>query len=129
MGALHLGSQSSQEADSSCFTQHSTELAKPTAYKTEFEINDFHQSARRKITHKETLRDITDVTGVVIIVRGKYFKPNEVVPEGEKKLHLLLEGLKEDAIRHTKQIIRKIIEEQTDKALRKDDTIGKTAIV
>merc|ERR1712113_413133 len=102
---------------------------KPMAYQTEIEINDFHQSVRWRITHKETLKNIADISDVLITIRGKHFGPFEDVSKGEKKLYLLLEGSTDYAVNHAKQLIRQIIEEQTEKALRKDETIGMKAIV
>merc|ERR1712187_524557 len=102
---------------------------KPMAYQTEVEINDFHQSVRWSITHKETLKNIADISDVLITIRGKHFGPFEDVSKGEKKLYLLLEGSTDYAVNHAKQLIRQIIEEQTEKAFRKNETIGKKAIV
>merc|ERR1712217_98816 len=104
-------------------------IYKPTVYQTEVEINDFHQSVRWRVTHKETLKNITAISEVLITIRGKHFKPTEDVPKGEKKLYLLLEGFTDHAVNHAKQLIRQIIEEQTEKAFRKDETIGKKAFI
>lgn len=45
-------------------------------------------------------------------------------PEGERKLYLLIEAPTEAQVRHAKQAIRKVIEENVEKAMRKDTGAG-----
>jgi hypothetical protein len=44
-----------------------------------------------QITHRDTINDIADL-GAALIVKGRYYKPGDRIPEGERKLYLLLEG-------------------------------------
>ncbi len=48
----------------------------------ELEINDFPQHARWKITHRETMNQINELTGAALTVRGTYVPPGRPVPEG-----------------------------------------------
>nr|GEX66847.1 hypothetical protein [Tanacetum cinerariifolium] len=47
----------------------------PDHYEAEFEINDFPQNARWKVTHKETLGLISEWTRAAITTRGQYVQP------------------------------------------------------
>lgn len=43
------------------------------------------------MTHRDTINEIGDL-GAALIVKGRYFKPGDAVPEGERKLYLHIEG-------------------------------------
>merc|ERR1712227_799777 len=90
-------------------------------FQTEIEINDFHQSVRWRIIKRDILRIITENLGVVVVVRGKYYRQTEILQHGERKLYLLLEGQDEVAVKQVKQKIRQLIEEQVEKAICKDE--------
>lgn len=97
--------------------------AKPTmdgkmkGFEVELEINDFPQHARWKVTHKESIRQICDFTGAAITTRGKFYPPGKNPPPGanfhNKKLHLLIEGKTEQAVREAKAELKKILERST----------------
>ena len=80
-------------------------------FESELEINDFPQQARWKVTHKDTLAQISEFTGSAITVKGQYYAPNKPVPPGERKLFLLIEGPSERCIKTAKGKIKEIIEE------------------
>ena len=80
-------------------------------FESELEINDFPQQARWKVTHKDTLAQISEFTGAAITVKGQYYAPNKPVPPGERKLFLLIEGPSERCIKTAKGKIKEIIEE------------------
>ncbi len=44
-----------------------------------------------QITHRDTINDIGDL-GAALIVKGRYYKPGDRIPEGERKLYLVIEG-------------------------------------
>lgn len=98
-------------------SSHKHDVSMPC--QTEMEINDLFQRARWKVTQRQTLRDIADKTGAIVVVRGKYFGPCDVIRKGEKKLHLLLEGPTEDSLFAATKKIRQIIEDQTNLVLAK----------
>ncbi|CAA6656877.1 unnamed protein product [Spirodela intermedia] len=56
--------------------------AMPEHYVAEFEINDFPQNARWKVTHKETLGPISEWTGAAITTRGQYYPRVKSLPKG-----------------------------------------------
>ncbi len=53
-------------------------------------INDYPQKARWKITHRETIDDISEKFGVAIISRGVYLAPGKKLGPNEKKLWVFL---------------------------------------
>jgi len=93
-------------------------------YEAELEINDFPQHARWKVTHKDALSQISEMTGAAITTRGQYFRPGTTPPAGEKKLYLLIEGPTELSVKRAKQEIKRVIEETTEKVMRRDAPAG-----
>jgi ATP-dependent RNA helicase DDX46/PRP5 len=85
-------------------------IPEKTFYRTEFPINDFTISIRRLLTNKETQIDVMEKTGVSIFAKGNYFHTHEFIPEGAKKLHLVLEASTETALHKAKTLIKEIIE-------------------
>ena len=71
-----------------------------------------------KVTHRENLRDITEATQCSIMVRGNYYKPGAKIPEGDRKLYLYIEGPSADAVKQAKRMLKAIVEEATEKALK-----------
>jgi len=86
----------------------------------ELEINDFVQHARYRATHREVLRDVTEASGCSVMVRGNYYKPGTPVPEDDRKLYLYIEGPSNEAVRKAKKMVKEIIEEATEKALKRE---------
>lgn len=84
-------------------------------FSDEFEINDYPIQARRKVTNKNALDEITERTGVAIISRGTFVPPGKKPEPGEKKLYLLIEGRSELSVRQAKLEIQRALEEETVK--------------
>ncbi|KAI8468168.1 MAG: hypothetical protein J3K34DRAFT_428071, partial [Monoraphidium minutum] len=59
------------------------------------------------------------MTGAAVITKGIYVKSG-AAPEGERKLYLLIEAPTQEQVRAAKNHVKKIIEEMTEKAMRKD---------
>ena len=81
----------------------------------ELEINEYPATARRKINSKNAFDEIIERTGVNIIQRGIYIAPGKPVAAGERKLHLLIEGPNDLAVRQAKIDIVRLLEEETMK--------------
>jgi ATP-dependent RNA helicase DDX46/PRP5 len=79
-------------------------------FELEIEINDFPQHARWKVTHKDSLREISDFTGAAITTKGQYVPPGKPPGPSERKLYLLVEGPTERSVREAKTKIREILE-------------------
>lgn len=82
-------------------------------FSEEFDINDYPPLARRKITSKATLDDVIERTAVNIIQRGSYVAPNKKPEATDKRLHLLIEGTSELAVKKAKNEILRLLEEET----------------
>ncbi|XP_016187841.1 DEAD-box ATP-dependent RNA helicase 42 isoform X1 [Arachis ipaensis] len=92
--------------------------ALPEHYEAELEINDFPQSARWKVTHKETLGPISEWTGAAITTRGQYFPPGKIAGPGERKLYLFIEGPSEQSVKRAKAELKRVLEDITNQALQ-----------
>ena len=44
-----------------------------------------------QVTHRETVRDVAELTGAAITTRGVFVAPGRQPPEGERKLFLLIQ--------------------------------------
>lgn len=97
---------------------------KQRKFETELEINDFPQAARWKVTHRETLQDIAHTYKTAIVVKGRFVRPGERLPDGERKLYLHIQGTKEEAVKKAKGTLRQLIEEATEKSMRKEGPAG-----
>ncbi|EIE18729.1 DEAD-domain-containing protein [Coccomyxa subellipsoidea C-169] len=89
-------------------------------FEAELEINEFPQHARWKVTHRDTIAQLNELTGAAVTTKGFYVAPNQQPPEGERKLYLLIEGPTEAKVREAKAEIKRILEEFTEKAMRRD---------
>ncbi|TFK43394.1 P-loop containing nucleoside triphosphate hydrolase protein [Crucibulum laeve] len=59
-------------------------------------INDYPQKARWRVTNKETMVQLIDMTGASVTNKGIYYEHGkEPPPEGPPKLHLLIESNEE----------------------------------
>ena len=45
-----------------------------------------------QITHRESLSRISELTGAALTIKGKYCENGQSVPDGERKLYLIIEG-------------------------------------
>ncbi|MCL7050150.1 hypothetical protein MKW94_024986 [Papaver nudicaule] len=90
--------------------------AMPEHYQAEFEINDFPQNARWKVTHKETLGPISEWTGAAITTRGQFYPPGKVPGQGDRKLYLSIEGPTESSVKKAKAEVKRVLEDITRQA-------------
>lgn len=99
-------------------------------FETELEINDFPQHARWKITHRETIRDIGEL-GAAVVVKGKYYKLGTAPgPNDERKLYLHIEGPTAEVVKRAKHEIKRILEESTEKAMRREGpSVGRYSVM
>ncbi|XP_028519678.1 probable ATP-dependent RNA helicase DDX46 [Exaiptasia diaphana] len=81
-------------------------------YEDEVEINEFPQTARWKITSKDTIMAITEYSECAVTVRGTFFPPGKEPKEGERKIYLYIEGPSERAIQLAKVEIKRIVKEE-----------------
>ncbi|KAI9091557.1 ATP-dependent RNA helicase Prp11 [Phlyctochytrium arcticum] len=83
------------------------------AFAYEIEINDYPQKARWRVTNKEQISQITELSGAAITTRGTYFAPGKQPTGNERKLYLFIEGDSQLVIDKAKVEIKRIITEAT----------------
>jgi ATP-dependent RNA helicase DDX46/PRP5 len=71
--------------------------------------------ARRKVTQRSVLDEITERTSVAIIARGSYIPPGKRLEIGDRKLYLLIEGSTEMQVKQARMEIQRLLEEETIK--------------
>eukprot|EP00002_Diphylleia_rotans_P037171 TRINITY_DN827_c0_g3_i4.p1 TRINITY_DN827_c0_g3~~TRINITY_DN827_c0_g3_i4.p1 ORF type:complete len:916 (-),score=215.95 TRINITY_DN827_c0_g3_i4:105-2852(-) len=92
--------------------KHQGEASKSN-FESEIEINDYPQQARWKVTHKDAITNISELTGAAITTRGSFVPPNKNPPPGERKLYLVIEGPTEASVKMAKTEIQRILYEVT----------------
>lgn len=58
----------------------------------DLEINDYPVNARSKVSSRDFINTVHDLTGATVHVRGSFVEPGKRVPVGQKKLYLHIEG-------------------------------------
>ncbi|EIM88527.1 P-loop containing nucleoside triphosphate hydrolase protein [Stereum hirsutum FP-91666 SS1] len=82
-------------------------------------INDYPQKARWRVTNKETMVQLIDMTGASVTNKGIFYEPNkEPPPEGPPKLHLLIESNEEWRVEHAVREIKRLLIEASAAALQ-----------
>ena len=89
--------------------QRQANATQKTHFTAEFEINDFPQSARYQVTHRETLARITEYTGTSITTRGVYVPTGHTPRLGERKLYLFIEGKTLLAVNRAKKELKRFV--------------------
>ena len=74
-----------------------------------------------QVTHRDTIGSINELTGAAVTTKGFYVPPGKAPPDGERKLHLLIEGPNEGTVKKAKAEIKRILAEMTEKAMRRDN--------
>ncbi|KAJ1984612.1 pre-mRNA processing RNA-helicase [Dimargaris cristalligena] len=115
-GTAHGGTQSmpSDHAATADPATNTEETAHPL-FSFEIEINDFPQKARWRVTNKDQIDQITELTGAAITTRGTFFPPGKQPPNGsdERKLYLYIESHQQQAVEKARTEIRRILADTT----------------
>lgn len=83
-----------------------------------FPINDYPQKARWKVTNKEQMTLLSEISGASITMRGIFYAPGEEPRVGaEPKLHLLVESNEENRVRAAVEEIRRALVDASMMAL------------
>lgn len=93
----------------------------PTAMlEAEYEINDFGQRMRMRLTSRSFLDEVQDATDTSIIVKGAYIDPRKRRPHaGERKLYLQIRGKLRDNIVRVFRKFDEARQEEQEKALKR----------
>ncbi|KAM6495754.1 P-loop containing nucleoside triphosphate hydrolase protein [Amanita muscaria] len=97
-------------------------------------INDYPQKARWRVTNKETMTQLIDMTGASVTNKGIYYETAKEPPlEGPPKLHLLIESNEEWRVEQAVREIKRLLIEASAAALqaemRNPATIGRYSVV
>ena len=83
-----------------------------------------------QVTHRENIMNIAELTGAAVITKGVFVPPGKAAPEGERKIYLLIEGPTESSVKRAKQELKRVLEETTEKVMRRDaPAAGKYSVV
>ncbi|KAJ3517972.1 hypothetical protein NLJ89_g166 [Agrocybe chaxingu] len=98
-------------------------------------INDYPQKARWRVTNKETMVQLIDMTGASVTNKGIYYEQGkEPPPEGPPKLHLLIESNEEYRVEQAVREIKRLLIEASAAALQAEmrnptATIGRYSVL
>ncbi|TFK76034.1 P-loop containing nucleoside triphosphate hydrolase protein [Pluteus cervinus] len=82
-------------------------------------INDYPQKARWRVTNKETMVQLIDLTGASVTNKGIYYETGkEPPPDGPPKLHLLIESNEEYRVEQAVREIKRLLIEASAAALQ-----------
>ncbi|GLB33678.1 putative helicase superfamily c-terminal domain [Lyophyllum shimeji] len=82
-------------------------------------INDYPQKARWRVTNKETMVQLIDMTGASVTNKGIYYEHGKEPPlEGPPKLHLLIESNEEWRVEQAVREIKRLLIEASAAALQ-----------
>ncbi|KAJ3540022.1 hypothetical protein NMY22_g4471 [Coprinellus aureogranulatus] len=82
-------------------------------------INDYPQKARWRVTNKETMVQLIDMTGASVTNKGIYYEPGKEPPaEGPPKLHLLIESNDERRVEQAVREIKRLLLEASAAAMQ-----------
>merc|ERR1712039_1098315 len=79
-------------------------------FRDEFEINDYPQVARHKISHRDPQVQIEELTGAKVWVKGQFFADERKMPPGSKKLYVEITGPTALAVQKAKKEVKNMIE-------------------
>ncbi|KIJ37370.1 hypothetical protein M422DRAFT_69318 [Sphaerobolus stellatus SS14] len=98
-------------------------------------INDYPQKARWRVTNKETMVQLIDMTGASVTNKGIYYESGkEPPPEGPPKLHLLIESNEEWRVEQAVREIKRLLIEASAAALQAESrapgaTAGRYSVI
>jgi ATP-dependent RNA helicase DDX46/PRP5 len=62
---------------------------------------------------KEIVKRVEEATGAAVTCRGMFVPPGRAPPAGERRLHLLIEGTNDMAVKRARMELRRSLEEET----------------
>ncbi|KAL0949684.1 hypothetical protein HGRIS_009721 [Hohenbuehelia grisea] len=100
-------------------TARKTTTSDSTDFHAIIPINDYPQKARWRVTNKETMVQLIDITGASVTNKGIYYESGkEPPPEGPPKLHLLVESNEEYRVEQAVREIKRLLIEASAAALQ-----------
>ena len=87
------------------------ENEKNNHFTAELEINDYPSATRTKVSARDFLNSIYDLTGCQVSVRGLHFEAGKRPQFGQKKLYLYIEGSSKPEVANAHKELKRVIEE------------------
>lgn len=95
-----------------------------SGFALEIEINDYPPKARLMVTQKMMINQISEHSGAAITTRGVFVEEGKQPPAGERKLYLFVEGDSQLVIDKAKNEIKRILQEETLRAVEATNRSG-----
>ncbi|EPQ59328.1 P-loop containing nucleoside triphosphate hydrolase protein [Gloeophyllum trabeum ATCC 11539] len=117
------------------FDDSASRKADATEFHAIIPINDYPQKARWKVTNKETMVQLIDMTGASVTNKGIFYEAGkEPPPEGPPKLHLLIESNEEWRVEQAVREIKRLLLEASAAAIQAEmrnptGTIGRYSVI
>ncbi|KAF4602211.1 pre-mRNA processing RNA-helicase [Pleurotus pulmonarius] len=133
--ASKLVLQSQLQAEEAPGRKIATTETSSTDFHAIIPINDYPQKARWRVTNKETMVQLIDITGASVTNKGIYYENGkEPPPEGPPKLHLLVESHEEWRVEQAVREIKRLLIEASAAALQAEmrnpsGTIGRYSVL
>ncbi|KAF8222749.1 P-loop containing nucleoside triphosphate hydrolase protein [Tricholoma matsutake] len=119
MRAAKLVLQSQIQAEESGKKLTSSSNPDSTDFHAIIPINDYPQKARWRVTNKETMVQLIDMTGASVTNKGIYYEHGKEPPfDGPPKLHLLIESNEEYRVEQAVREIKRLLIEASAAALQ-----------
>jgi len=135
MRASKLVLQSQLQAEESGLRKPSTTNLDSTDFHAIIPINDYPQKARWRVTNKETMVQLIDMTGASVTNKGIFYEHGKEPPlEGPPKLHLLIESNEEYRVEQAVREIKRLLIEASAAALQAEmrnpsGTVGRYSVL
>merc|ERR1719277_817246 len=85
-------------------------MAPAGQFMEEFEINAYPQVARQRISHRDPLNSIEELTGAKCWVKGQHFADERKMPEGARKLYVEIIGPTVISVQKAKNEVKRMME-------------------
>jgi ATP-dependent RNA helicase DDX46/PRP5 len=87
------------------------ENEKNNQFTSEIEINDYPSTVRSKVSSREFLSSIYDLTGCQVMAKGQHFDVGKNPPLGQRKLYLYVEGQSKQEVANAMRELKRVLEE------------------
>jgi len=100
-----------QAAEMAAMLASGNTIAPAGMFIEEFEINDYPEIARKRISHREPLAAIEELSGgAKLWIKGQYHADARKMPEGARKLFVEITGPTQITVQKAKNEVRKMME-------------------
>jgi len=111
-GIMRKPSETARDAEERVaeLNRMATSMHLPGSFVEELEINDYPQIARQRVTTREPLLQIEELSGAKVQIKGQYFPSNARIPEGGRKLYVECVGPTAVSVQKARHEVLKMVE-------------------